>query len=461
MIYYRRIKILFIKNIPLILCFSISFLIYLFFLQINFLTPLYGEDLALSIPLSKQSIFYYDKIILIFQKIVNQSSNWNARIGEQIAIIFASNNKLIFNILNSLLTFAYFGLIYIVSLGKIPRINWKFFLYISIIPLLFINLPIIGDIFFWLTGSSNYLWSSFLQLIIFLPFRLLISGFDIFNNKRIGFKMFFLLLSFLAGMTNENSVLSLIVLVVFTFISFGINKKKLIGIKWYVLNFIFLIFGYIFLLTSPSTKLRRNYYLNQINIDLSDINSIIHKFSSLFENFLKNSISLLEFTLVLVIIYFLLMKIIPGIISKESSERLLLSFLFLCISFTSLLPLFFAYFESRSLLLIWVFLINFIIVLHQEILNNNKIIGILLIIPFAILGLLKMQNIYNCYVDFNSLAVSRQMTIESNISSGNKEINVNRIPNICPNIFSNREEWTIHFKHDEVYYGVKEINIIN
>ena len=133
-------------NIKKIIFFLIIICIFIV-IALNFIMPRIGEDFALSVPYSHDQVSLIEKSTEIFSKIVQHSKGWNARLGEQLAILFLSFNKTFFNILNIFITIIYCYLVLIYANGDFPKIDIKTSYIFLITFTMFFLLPKSGDIF--------------------------------------------------------------------------------------------------------------------------------------------------------------------------------------------------------------------------------------------------------------------------------------------------------------------------
>lgn len=444
------------------LIFLLIIICILIVIALNFIMPRIGEDFALSVPYSHDQISLIEKSTEIFSKIVQHSTGWNARLGEQLAILFLSFNKTFFNILNIFITIIYCYLVLIYANGDFPKIDIKTSYIFLITFTMFFLLPKSGDLFLWTSVATNYLWSSFLLILFFLPYRLWLSGRDIFLHKPNVYIGFFAFLAILAGMTNENTVIAVIGMIVIGYFLHRFNIVNTISPpKWFWTGLPFLLFGYSYLLLSPSTKMRRDYYLQAFGISSHGISDFIVKVPEVLSQYFTNSKNLL----IIFFIFCLLLMIFQrkSILSSnyENKNNLKISIYLLLISYTSVVVLILApYFESRALLLNWFFLLVIIGNFMLEIFPLKKII-ILSTLPILLLGSINIGKLSICTLNLSREAMVRNINIIEQLNKGSSEISINRFKTSCPDFFSDREDWLISFLHDEIYYGVNEISIVS
>lgn len=200
----------------------------LYFFIINSYTPIMGEDFALAVFSKKHvDVNKVDMLKFVIIKIRAQMQNWNVRIGEQLSIIFSCFDKTLFNLYNSAIAILFFWLAYKYAFKR--KLFWgkKLVFYCLLIFMLVIMFqPALGEIFFWRTGSTNYLWASCILLFWGLPIRYYIGyeSIDIIGNS-IFKTIFFTVLGFFAGFTNENTVLIFLLL----YVGVILNRKFVRG----------------------------------------------------------------------------------------------------------------------------------------------------------------------------------------------------------------------------------------
>lgn len=136
---------------------------------------------------------------------------WGGRIwGELYAYLFLAMPKRIFDYLNTAGYLAFLLLIYVNITG---RFKFSPSLLILINFLMFACLPAFGQDILWISGCANYMWASLIPLM-FLAFMRFY-----YNNPqdyfvKMPFCLFFFALGIMAGWSNENVSVSLIVIMV-------------------------------------------------------------------------------------------------------------------------------------------------------------------------------------------------------------------------------------------------------
>lgn len=243
--------------------------IFLFFYILNYLTPMsFGDDYVYSFiwqghsefePLTETAV----RVSSLHDLFVSQLSHyftWSGRaVSHTIAQLFLWMGKDVFNYFNALISVMLIAEIYwcankgTVTLDfKLRRLCWIFFALWSFT-------PGFSPVFFWLSGSCNYLWTVVLLLAFLMPF---IHKFYFFeekygNNTWFKYVMFFS--GLIAGWTNENSICWILLsLLVFT----CINRKRLRIESWMLAGIAGLTIGYAFLMFAPGNVARLHAEIN-------------------------------------------------------------------------------------------------------------------------------------------------------------------------------------------------------
>src|SRR5699024_2354377 len=143
----------------------------------------------------------------------------------------------------------YIFLIVRLSLNKKSR-DIGYMRYIIAICLVILFIPVFGQVFLWRAGAGNYLWPLTLNLL--LVYIVIIKD-ELLNFNIIGL-IITLPVAFVAGWSNENtSGGTILMMIIFLMIDYFDNKK--INVRKVVVLCVTLC-GYIFLLLSPSSKIR-------------------------------------------------------------------------------------------------------------------------------------------------------------------------------------------------------------
>lgn len=416
-------------------------LIVVLFFIINSITPLIGEDYKFSVGKDHIYLYNFNIIIDLFSRIKYQSMHWNTRIGESISIFFGGFDKIYFNIFNSFMAVWYIYLTCIFQPCRHIKNN-IFCLVFSCLLILFCQ-PCLGEIFFWRTGSTNYLWGIILLLVFMIPLIfLLYEEQDILKNKNLIIHMLYIIFGLVAGVTNENTVL---VTLFIYFILFLRNKKRP---YYFYLSGVALLVSYLFLLFGPSTVFRRNFYKKMFGV-ISYKDNIVSILCKFFHSHVLYIIILSLFTALILAL------------DREKFYMIKYNVLLLGLSLISLLPLIFVpYVEVRSFLLIDFFtvslLVNEFMIIFHSVKLNKKYIGIFMI---SIL-LVKFCMIFNVYYDYYKFVNNRNEEIEQHIKNNiHSEYIWRPYPKqeyLQSRVLTTREDYLIDIiEHLNNYFGCK------
>lgn len=192
----------------------------------------------------------------------NHYNLWGGRITAhsllQSALIF---NKNIFNVINSLVFVGLALLIYMHSVNN-RKINLS--LIIGIILSMWFFIPQFGLTVLWASGAANYLWCSFIIVLMLLPFRRYIDN-HLDKKDSLAFSIYMFVLGLFAGWTNENTGGAMILLMMFFLFYYKINKIKIP--KWAICGFISSCISFILLAVAPGNSARTAHLVNKnVNI---------------------------------------------------------------------------------------------------------------------------------------------------------------------------------------------------
>ena len=241
----------------------ILFIIFISMLILNFLTPLLADDYSYGLNLAKKRI---TGIIDIYNYQIWHYFNWGGRTVAhtfaQICLIFS---KAIFNIINSLMYTILVYLIYLHGqLNRKEKIEKNAYIIFLIHLILWFSIPVFGQSFLWLIGSCNYLWTTVIVLYFLWLFRK-----DLKENKWYNIVLMFLT-GILAGWTNENTSVGLIVILFSSLIIDKVTSKKWNLTKPKVAGIIGSVIGFILMICAPGNYVR--------NAEFKDDTFIIIKF---------------------------------------------------------------------------------------------------------------------------------------------------------------------------------------
>ena len=174
-------------------------IIFLSMLLLNILTPLIADDYSYALNLNNEQL---NGIKDIIEYQINNYLTWGGRtVAHTIGQLFLLLPKIVFSFCNS---FVYTILVYLIyKHAKLDKEDKP--LLIPILHLLmFITIPVLGQTTIWLIGSCNYLWTTTIIAFFLLQYRK--------NEKDTKLKtVLMFLFGIIAGWTNENTAVGLIV----------------------------------------------------------------------------------------------------------------------------------------------------------------------------------------------------------------------------------------------------------
>lgn len=239
--------------------------IYLFLYVFNYLHPLnFGDDYIyafvwqgnpMSVPLTEDAV-RIDSLKDIFVSQWLHYFTWGGRTVAHVLVqFFLWSGKNLFNILN-----AFIGVLLVTEIywcickGRLS-LDFKPELLFWIFLLLWSFTPAFSSVFFWLSGSCNYLWSNTFLLAFLIPF---IHKYYRMKKEK-NFNLFFVLAMFfggiVAGWTNENSVCWILL---FVFLFIFMSWKLEVLDSWMVFGASGLLIGYALLMLAPGNVVRLN-----------------------------------------------------------------------------------------------------------------------------------------------------------------------------------------------------------
>jgi len=349
---------------------------------------------------------------------------WGGRVlAHFFAFSFLSLPKWIFNIINSVIYTLNVYLVYLIVFSK-KEIKYYYLFFIHII--LFLFTPAFFQSFLWVDGSCNYSFPAFFQLL-FLYYYLNYSNHSSFS---------LFLLGVFAGMGNENSSLSIIVLSIVYFLFHFKDWKKLI------FPVIGLIGGYLFLFFAPGNFVR-----------LTDSNT------SFFTNFFPKLLYLLKISLPLLPFFIL---IVIGL--KNNKKEQFLSFCFflgLVVSVFSMVisPIL----NLRSFTFSFFYVLMIFLFLFKNISKRWIINGVMILscFFFAVTTISTFQE----YLHVHEFLRNREIIIEESKKNHESEVYLKtyqnsrncRTPYSCE-LFDLSDDWNAFpNKYMELYYDVDRI----
>ncbi|ANA79729.1 hypothetical protein C7121_08870 [Paenibacillus glucanolyticus] len=441
----------------------IALAIFVFLLVINYNTPMIGEDFALSPSFySKENFSFLNSIHWIVDRVYIQSTTWNARIGEQLAIVFLTFNKDIFNICNSILTMIYGYLIFLYAFNRklILKNKQDTFSILVIFVLVVLFMPALGEIFFWETGSANYLWSLVILLLFGYPFRrMLAQNENVFTNCPKLLILYYII-SFLSGMTNENTIVAFVGFIFIVFLVKKLKKQKIY--LWMYISSALYLLGIIYLLISPSTRIRSEYYKKAYGITEINFSTYFIRFQKTIISFVDTNFNILIFFSLLLVLYFIWSKVKSLKGQNISHKNIYLLLLIVLLSFASVIVLVMVpYVEKRAFLLpittIIIASTNILSTIYKDLsISLKKIYDLFILSVLICISIYKGYQIYTAYYEFNREAIYRESQILY-LSEKSELVKVEPYKTQTSRILNTREDYIMGNNQYFGYYHLENI----
>lgn len=199
------------------------------------------------------SFSFYDRSRIenladIFSSLSVHRTEMNGRmLAHFFAHLFLLLPKPLFNIANALV---FSGIIFLLfSWVRTSDKRTNILLLLLIIAMLWLFVPVFGQVFLWLDGACNYAWSiPFIFLFLTPYFSRYTKKVDIIEKPI--YKILFLLLSFLAGSYSESASFAMLFIAFAFMVCIYHSEKKL---PFFLLAaFAAACLGYLYLMTAPS-----------------------------------------------------------------------------------------------------------------------------------------------------------------------------------------------------------------
>ena len=237
-------------NIAILL---ITLLIGVLFYALNYYTPLCDDDYSYSFSFSTGERI--ESIFQIFDSQIGHYQNTNGRsITHSLAQVFLLAGDNVFNFTNVIFFLVLLYLIYFHAFGSF--INFSIAKLSVIAMLLFLSCPAFGQSFLWITGAANYLYGILIVLCVLLPYRRQVN--EVVSNHSLWFEIIaatvYLLLGVIAGWTNENTSVAMIVMMIGYMVYFHIKSIKIHA--WNITGCLGGVIGCFLMLSSPGTASR-------------------------------------------------------------------------------------------------------------------------------------------------------------------------------------------------------------
>lgn len=241
------------KNKRMILWITMIIVLFAVYFVINYLTPAIADDYRAMGYWKYDSDGKMHSFSDLFESCVDNYYSWSGRILSHLTVmLFCYLPPVVFDVLNSCMCMLVSFLIYKICMaGKKDNI----FLFAGIHILLWLSVPDYGQVFFWTSGSGNYLWTSFWILLAILIFRKYAV-----QNRDFCLKKWHAIITIpigvLAGAAMENMSAGMIVILTLYLVYY---KKMKIKICFPILGaYVGSILGFAFLMLAPGNRVRSN-----------------------------------------------------------------------------------------------------------------------------------------------------------------------------------------------------------
>lgn len=426
-----------------------------YLLFINLQTPLIGEDYAFFSSTAKKIDLAKEIIRGVIYRFYPDNKTFNLRLGDTLSFLLLNLGtlfgigKILFSILNAIVTILFFILIFYWSNCKLPNINSiKDLAIFSTIPILFLICSFsIGEIFFWCDGATNYLWAGTILLGIAIPYRKYFhdKNYTMKNKLIIGYTI----VSYIAAFTNENTVPIIIILGGFLILRDLIkNGIKRIPI-WLLLSILSMGIGYSVLIFSPNTKRRTMFYRDMFNLpENMSLEEIQNNAKRVVHSFIGSNYRFGILFIICLALFSIILNHHQKIFEKYSNIRSLFyeNVFILFISSISIIALFFApYTEIRTFLFPQIFIIILMIQINDIVLTafSDTKYAYLPNICFCLLSLLFVYRLSFWTLDYSKFDRSRSQSIKQQLNDGEKTVIVNKYYMERNKYLNTREEgWT-------------------
>lgn len=395
---------------------SITLTVYVMIFTIS---PLIGEDFALTRQFGDEG--FLSRISWVIERSLEQSSSWNARLGEQLSIFWLSMPKVFF----TLFAVMAFLLLVFLSATSITGTSNLFFKVSVSIAVVFALWPGM-EVFFWGTANAGYLQ----------PALILLSCMYLYRNKsslsRIRTSGFYsvgvMILAFLGGLSFENAPVAV---VTYMALSLFLQGRALISIRT-IAPIASMMLGWILLLAAPSTARRSQYYKDVLGLDGYSVGYLYERFIDVSSVFVSTALPLLAVAVISGVYLF---------VQKQFRLQLTLTIGTAVLVVGSVMAA--PYTEPRAFLLAWALLFAIALAGLFEFVSSHRIREIALI-GACFLALYFPFSAHAAYSEFASLSNTREAHIlaEQGRNACEQGVTVDRISNHYPyKYLNNRDSW--------------------
>ncbi len=354
---------------------------------LNMNTPLCRDDYSYSYTFAvTQNKFKITNFRQVIESQINHYKVMNGRaVAHTLAQTFLMFDKKVFDLFNTAAFLALLCLITYHASRKGIRRATLIFLFAYL--LIWSFTPAVGDNYFWLTGSCNYLWSIMTALICILPYSAVYKGTrECSLTSKIILAPIFFVFSFIAGATNENTSAALLTMTLLFAITLAIKDRKAPIMT--LLGFVGNLCGFIFMILAPGQSVRLGN-----NGGIGDLSVIFDRIGYITADFLKYH----KYMLVLLVILATV-----AVLRRVKSKELICPMIFLTGALASVYSMIFSpYFPARAWCTPTVLLALSILALADSALPDIHKRGaqIAVCIVCCMLGYLHSQSYMTAYIE--------------------------------------------------------------
>lgn len=396
--------------------FLITIFVYLF--KLNTFAPYVADDYSLgSSTIDVKGITAIKKI---FEHQVSSYFGWSGRVISLSTVhLFLWIGKDYFNLFNVLF---FIALIVLISqYSKLRKFDNKEDLFVIFMTFAFcwFCLPTLGETFFWVTGSINYLWPTVVVLLFLLPYRYLYENkILIKDNKRSMIVMF--ILGIFAGGCHENSAIITVFFVGITFLYCIVKKYGFT--RWFYSGGAGAISGFIFLISAPGSQERAKILIRLAGGNPS-LKTKVRYFMHGLKYFATNHV---EMTFLFFLCFLLLIWLVINLLKKRNRASVFLIALFIITGLVSWISMvmihYFPTFALRAAFAGGVFII---IAATTVITKFNKLFYISLIVSLFLF--VSMSKVFDQYKLIHLQMNERLSIIAKSKKNGDLDVKVPRL----------------------------------
>ncbi|MBB4034531.1 hypothetical protein GGR21_000418 [Dysgonomonas hofstadii] len=236
----------------------ISLVVFAVIFIFNRLFPLFADDWVYSFIFENSFFDHSLKPISglsdIFISQYNHYFLWGGRsVVHFIDQFLLSIDPLLCDAINSLVYLGFIFFIYrLINQGRETNIG----AFIFVICFSWVFVPQLTSNVFWITGSANYLWGTFILLLFLYPYYTrFLNGRE--NDPDTVFKsVIFFITGIIAGWTNENTVPPILLMIFF--LGIYLYRKRELP-RWMIFGFIGLCVGYLIMVLAPGNYIRMQF----------------------------------------------------------------------------------------------------------------------------------------------------------------------------------------------------------